>query len=204
MPTLEAHGLAKSFADRRVLVDVGLVLYEGERVLLSGRSGSGKTTLLRLLAWLEVPDTGEVLFDGRTPRELGPTRWRTQIAYVPQRAPRYPGTPMELVRRIQSFESRSAITLDPRHIGGRWHLRRDAWDQPWSSLSVGEQQRAQLAIALACDPAVLLLDEPTSSLDEQSTNAVMVDLLTRTAIWVTHDPGQAHQVATRTIDLWST
>jgi ABC-type nitrate/sulfonate/bicarbonate transport system ATPase subunit len=186
---LTAAGIGVSFRGRTVLDGLSLELAEGERCALLGRSGSGKTTLLLVLAGLLAPDAG-TLDTGVTP---------TDVVYVPQ-AP-------SLVPELTAVQNAS-LGLRVRGIApvlaedrGRERLRElgltDADDALPGELSGGMQERVALARALAVEPRLLLVDEPTGALD-QATGARTVGVLTgyaartgATLVVATHDPAVA-------------
>ena len=180
-----------------ILRGVDLDLRAGETVGLVGPSGSGKTSLLMLLAGLERPSGGTIRFAGR---DIGGAdedelaRWRrTSVGIVFQAFYLIPtmtalenvAVPLELARRRDARE-RAAEALDAVGLASRLtHLP--------GQLSGGEQQRVALARAFAPEPALLLADEPTGNLDQETGCAVM-DLLFRraaekgcTLLLITHD-----------------
>jgi putative ABC transport system ATP-binding protein len=186
---LHAQELSISFAGRVILTDFNLQLAEGDQCALTGRSGSGKTTLLLLLAGLLHPTSGTVDLQ-LTPRE---------VIYVPQ-AP-------SLVPELSALQNASLGLrirgVDPAEAQdrGRDQLRAlgltDADDALPAELSGGMQQRVALARALAISPRLLLADEPTGALD-QNTGSRVIDVLKEhaartdaTIIVATHDVGVA-------------
>lgn len=157
-----------------------------------GPSGAGKTTLLRLLNRLDDPDDGEVLLDGRDVRSYDVLELRRRVQFVGQVPVTFPGTVAAQVGPDVD-ELLVRVGLDPALAA------RDA-----DRLSVGEAQRMCLARALARRPECLLLDEPTSALDTRSKAGV--ERLIRsladdglTVVMVTHDPGQAENLADRVL-----
>ena len=192
---LVARGLERRFGARTLFEGVDLQIPPGGCVRLAGPSGSGKTQLLRGLAWLGPFDGGEVTLEGRSPTAWGVPAWRARVAYVPQKPPGLPGTPLDLVELVARFAAQASRPGDdPVGVGARWGLPAEAWARPWSELSGGEQQRAYLAVAVSRRPDVLLLDEPTSALDAEATAAVERDLQDWAVCWVTHDAAQAARV----------
>jgi len=202
---LHCSGLHKSAALRRghelrVLSGVDLSIEEGEQVAIIGRSGSGKSTLLSILGLLDTPTSGSYSVAGQDVASLGAARLAALrggvFGFVFQR--------FCLLGHLSALENVQAAAL---HRGERRTQRREralaaldlvglsdrAGHRP-GQLSGGEQQRVALARALAGRPRVLLADEPTGSLD-QETGARVMDQLYRlvretgvTLVVVTHDP----------------
>ncbi|PSC07010.1 ABC transporter ATP-binding protein [Alsobacter soli] len=204
--------LGRGAARVHILKGVSLAVDRGEAVGLVGPSGSGKSTLLMVMAGLERPDAGAVRIEGQ---ELGPldedalARFRgRRVGIVFQSFHLLPtmtalenvAVPLELAGQADAF-ARARAELDQVGLGHRLS------HYP-AELSGGEQQRVALARALAPDPAILVADEPTGNLDED-TGASIVDLLFRmktergaTLVLVTHDPGLARR-CDRTVALRS-
>jgi putative ABC transport system ATP-binding protein len=183
-----------------VLRDVSLVIPSSSTALL-GPSGSGKSTLLRLLNRLADPDGGVVRFHGTDVRELDPLELRRRVGLVPQLPAPVPGSVADNVRFGARLHGSDVDPERPLRLAG---LDASFADRDASRLSVGEQQRVMLARALALEPEVLLLDEPTASLDSAATGAVedaLRNLHGVSLVLVTHDRGQADRLADRTIEL---
>ena len=199
---LRAADLGFRVDDAWIVHDVDLAVRTGETLAVVGPSGAGKSTLLRLLDRLDEPTTGTVYLDGTDYRELPPTELRARIGLVPQDPSLREGTVAENVgvgprlRGDPVDEERIADLLDRVGLG-------DYADRDVGDLSGGEAQRVAIARTVMVDPEVLLLDEPTASLDseaEASVEALLSDLLAgadRTAVLVTHDERQARRLADR-------
>ncbi|MEA2408887.1 MAG: UDP-glucose/iron transport system ATP-binding protein [Thermoleophilaceae bacterium] len=183
-----------------MLQGVTLSIPTGSTALV-GPSGSGKSTLLRLLNRLADPDAGSVRFRGTDVRELDPLELRRRVGLVPQLPAPVPGTVADNV----CFGPRlHDVDIDPERPVRLAGLDASFLDRDASRLSVGEQQRVMLARALALEPDVLLLDEPTASLDAKATEAVETALRQLegvSLVLVTHDRAQAERLAERTIEL---
>lgn len=163
-----------------VLDEIDLTLARGESLALMGESGSGKSTLLHIAAGLEVPDQGRVVIDGQTLSSLNePARAklrRQQLGLVFQQFHLVPSLDVidnltlqaKLARRADT--EWSAYLLDRLGLSGREHHYPE-------QLSGGQQQRLAIGRALAVRPTLLLADEPTGNLDEQSADTVLALLL---------------------------
>jgi len=170
---VEADGVSFAYGDEVAVQDVSFTLRAGEFAALVGPNGSGKSTLVRLLLGLLRPSTGTIRLLGDDPRSLGE---RGRLGYVPQRgvlAPDVPVTVTEVVstgrlaRRAWWRPSRSADRDAIAHAieaVGLSELAR----RPVKELSGGQQQRVLIARALASDPELLVLDEPTAGVDAES------------------------------------
>jgi NitT/TauT family transport system ATP-binding protein len=199
------RGVGKSFAQRsgavvRAVDDIWLDVAEGEFVCLIGPSGCGKSTLLNLVAGLDRPDRGEVLVDDRPVGGPGPDR-----AVLFQEPSLFPW--LSVVRNVEfALELSGMPRADRRDRAMAWldvvHLTRFADAQP-HELSPGMRQRAAIARALACQPGVLLADEPFGSLDAQSREILQRELQSvwletrNTFVFVTHNVREAVFLADR-------
>lgn len=161
----------------------------GECICLSGPSGSGKSLLLRALADL-IPHKGEVYFNGDACSTTSPTKWRKQVGLLPAESFWW----HEQVG--EHFTQRCDENLQ------RLGFDKSAYDWTVSRCSTGERQRLALLRLLCLQPKVLLLDEPTASLDEKNVHAV--EALIKefqsaggAVIWVSHDSAQIKRVADR-------
>src|SRR5581483_7713064 len=201
MASVEVEGLVKGYARQPVLTGLSVTVREGSFTAILGGSGSGKTTLLRVIAGFERVDAGvvriggQVVDDGRT--RVPPQRRR--IGYVPQDGALFPhltvlGNVTFGLRREQRGDGRVERTLEMvgiQSLGQRYPHQ----------LSGGQQQRVALARALVIEPAVVLLDEPFSSLDASlraSVRSEVRDVLREactTTILVTHDQDEALSLA---------
>ena len=183
-----------------MLRDLDLSIGGGATAVL-GPSGAGKSTLLRLLNRLADPDAGTVRFHGEDVRSLDPLELRRRAVLVPQLPAPVPGTVADNVRfgpRLQQREIEVARPLELAGLDGGY-AEREA-----GRLSVGEQQRVMLARALALEPEVLLLDEPTAALDDAAKEAVeraLTGLRDVSMVLVTHERGQATRLASRVVEL---
>ena len=206
MTTLRAEDLEFEIEGKRILDGVSLDVASGETVAIVGPSGAGKSSLLRLLDRLDEPTGGTVYLDGTDYRTIPPERLRKRVGLVPQNPALRSGTVRENVtigprlRGETVREERLSELLAAVGLGGYA-------DRSTSDLSGGEAQRVAIARTVANDPEVLLLDEPTASLDsaaEAEVERLLADLLAsgdRTVVLVTHDERQAERLADRVARL---
>ena len=170
--------------------DVSATLVPGQRVALAGPSGAGKTTLLSLLLRLADPTSGRVLVDGVDLARCDPAGWRAQLAWLPQRPRLAPGTLRDALDDGRGLTDTALLAAMVR--AGAPPLSLDAVLGERTPLSAGEIRRLALARALALPKPLLLLDEPTTSLDPASADTVRdaIAALPRDGlvVFATHDP----------------
>ena len=203
--SIRINGVNKSFGDFEALGDIDLDLPSGQLTALLGPSGGGKSTLLRIIAGLEVADTGTVEIEGTDATRL-PARKRN-VGFVFQHYAAFRhmsvaenvGFGLKIRKRPKAeIRARTAEMLD------LVHLSQFAERLP-AQLSGGQRQRMALARALAIEPTVLLLDEPFGALDAKVRKELR-DWLRRlhdevhvTTVFVTHDQEEALEVADRIV-----
>ncbi|HEY2966135.1 MAG TPA: ABC transporter ATP-binding protein [Actinomycetota bacterium] len=206
-PKLSAIGVSKTFRNARgdvvsALGEVSLDIAEGEFVCLIGPSGCGKTTLLNLFAGLDRPDTGGIEMDGRPIGSPGPHR-----AMLFQDPALFPW--LNVRSNVEFALELIGVPKDQRadramHWLRRVHLGRFANAQP-HELSGGMRSRAAIARALACQPEVLLADEPFAALDAQTREILQRELqevwseTRNTFVFVTHNVREAVFLADRVV-----
>ncbi|WUW22905.1 thiol reductant ABC exporter subunit CydD [Streptomyces sp. NBC_01463] len=192
------------------LAAASLVVEEGETVALVGPSGVGKSTLLNVVLGFVAPDEGRVRVGGAELAALSPGLWRERIAWVPQRPHLFAGTIAENVRLARPEADDSAVTAALRDAGAYDFVAelpdgaRTLLGEDGAGLSAGQRQRLALARAFLADRPVLLLDEPTASLDGE-TEAGIVEAVRRlavgrTVLLVVHRPALL-SVADRVVTL---
>ena len=208
MAVLEVKNLKKSFGGIQVLKGVSFSLEQGQVLAIIGSSGSGKTTLLRCLNFLERPDEGEILVNGKllTGKDLSEEEIRQNrlnFGLVFQNFNLFPQyTALQnvmLAPSLQKKGSPAAILAQGRKLLEQVGLAHKADFYPWQ-LSGGQQQRIAIARALAMAPEVLCFDEPTSALDPELTGEVLrvireLKNKNNTMIVVTHEMAFAKSVA---------
>jgi putative ABC transport system ATP-binding protein len=201
-PVLVAEGLVRRYGERTVIDHVSLTVAPGESVSLMGRSGCGKTTLLHMLGTLDRPDEGRILIAGEDPTRMSDAGRsllrREHVGMVFQQSNLLPGlTARENIAlpRWRTTGDRREAFLRADELLARFGLtaRRHARG---AVLSLGEAQRVAVARALINRPALVLADEPTGSLDSESTVAVLdalgeVCTTGAALLMVTHDPAVA-------------
>jgi sulfate transport system ATP-binding protein len=209
--SIEVRNLHKTFGNFTALNNVSLDFPTGELVALLGPSGCGKTTLLRIIAGLENPDNGSVLFHGEDATDV----------HVRERNVGFVFQHYALFRHMTVFDNVAfGLSVRPKEtrpskeeIKRRVHELLELVQLDWLAdryphqLSGGQRQRIALARALAVEPKVLLLDEPFGALDAKVRKDLrrwlrrLHDELHITSIFVTHDQEEAMEVADRIVVL---
>jgi sulfate/thiosulfate transport system ATP-binding protein len=199
--SIVATGISKRFGDFVALDNVSLEVPSGSLTALLGPSGSGKSTLLRVVAGLEVPDTGEIVISGEDATELAPQK--RGVGFVFQHYAAFKHMTVRdnvafglTIRKRPKAEIKQRVDqllelVQLQQFGHRFPAQ----------LSGGQRQRMALARALAVEPEVLLLDEPFGALDAR-VRAELREWLRRlheevhvTTVFVTHDQEEAMEVA---------
>lgn len=206
---IQVKELVKAFGDNQVLNGITTNVKRGEVVVVIGPSGSGKSTFLRCLNLLEVPTSGQIIFEGTdlTAPKTEIFHVREKMGMVFQSFNLFPHktvmenlclAPVKLGRKnAQQAKNKAEALL--RQVG----LSDKAEAYP-SSLSGGQQQRIAIARALAMEPDVMLFDEPTSALDPEMVGEVLTVMKAlaqegMTMIIVTHEMGFAKEVGDRVL-----
>ena len=203
---LALDGIERTFKqagnDLYVLRGASVSIRRGETVALVGPSGAGKSTLLHIAGLLERPDGGDVIVGGTSCRRLGDDARtalrRTAIGFVYQfhhLLPEFSALENIVVPQMIAAASKSAARDRARDLLGMVGLADRATHRP-AKLSGGEQQRVAIARALANSPDVLIADEPTGNLDQETAERVFALLMQ-----LTRDTGVAALVATHNPDL---
>ncbi len=207
--SIEVKNITKTFGDFKALDDISLQIHSGELLALLGPSGCGKTTLLKIVAGLEQPDSGKLLFEGRDATEKHVTE--RGIGFVFQH--------YALFRHMTVFDNIAfGLAVKPRRLRpSKAEIREKVtrllkmvqldWlaDAYPSQLSGGQRQRIALARSLAVEPRVLLLDEPFGALDAKVRKDLrrwlrqLHDEIHLTSIFVTHDQEEALEVSDRVV-----
>ncbi|WP_240662785.1 ABC transporter ATP-binding protein [Streptomyces sp. WAC 06738] len=210
---MEADRLGFGYPGRRVLDGVSLTVRPGELVALVGLNGCGKSTLLRLAAGMLRPDAGRIRVAGADVSRLPRRAAARRVALLHQSAPAVPGMTVRQLVRQGRYAARGPLGMlrdgdDAVSLRAMADVGVDGWaDRPVDALSGGERQRVRLALALAQDAPLLLLDEPTTYLDLRHQLEVLQSV-TRlrserrmTVLMVLHDLGLAARFSERLVAL---
>jgi putative ABC transport system ATP-binding protein len=208
VPEIKAENISLKYGDTYIFKGLSFSLSEGECLVITGPSGSGKSTLLRCLNRLIMPDEGTVYFRGMDICRSEATFVRRNIVLVGQTPSVFPGTVLDNLELPFSFAAnRDLVVPDLKFLAENCGLKREILDRDAAKISGGEKQRVAVARALALRPSVLLLDEPTASLDGRS-KLLMEDLISDLNrdkkvgfIIVTHDADQAERLGDRHMHL---
>ena len=193
---LEVRGLSKSYHGRKVLSDVSFFLPAGACIGIAGDNGSGKSTLLRLLAQIHKPDSGDLLYQGRS--VMGDKEFfRKNVGYVPQHSDLLPG--LTVKQQLKLWQSACGVKgaadegiMQMLGIEELLPIRTD-------ELSGGQQRRVSIAMALLSKPKILIMDEVTAGLDRGYCEQLLTWLeayleMGGRIIWCSHHPAEIERL----------
>ncbi len=205
-PILRTENLSRMVNGRLLVDNISLDVQKGEVLAIVGPSGAGKSSFLRMLNRLDEPTSGTLFLAGQAFDAIPPRELRRRVGMVMQSPYLFPGTVADNLRYgpAQRGETLPSATIDRllEEVGLAGYSARDM-----NHLSGGEAQRVSLARTLANKPEILLLDEPTSSLDdaaEKEVEALLRRIISQedlTCLIVTHDMAQAARLANRVMML---
>ncbi len=208
--SLELRELSVGIDGKVLIKNFNLTVGSGEIVGLLGPSGYGKTTLLRTISGLIDPLGGQVLLNGLEPENRDMPAFRRKVLYVNQLPVMLNMTVRDNI--VHPFNYGTTTADLPKEaelcsLCDRLMLDRDILNQNAKQLSVGQMQRVSLIRAILVRPVVMLLDEPTGSLDEHTAHAVEslicdeVSSSGMAVLFVTHDKALARKICNRIIDI---
>ena len=199
---LEFQNISKQYDQHLVVSDINFKVEQGELVVLIGPSGCGKTTLLKMINRLIKPSSGDIFINGRSIFTQNEVELRRNIGYVIQQTGLFPHMTVrqniEIIPKLQkidkeqiakrSIQLMEMVGLDPQQFLDRYPFQ----------LSGGQQQRIGVARALACDPEIILMDEPFSALDPITRSQLQENWRLQSKfkpLFVTHDMNEAIKIA---------
>jgi ABC-2 type transport system ATP-binding protein len=191
---LSVQGVTKRYGERVALRGVSFDVHEGELVAVIGPNGAGKTTLLSILAGIQPADSGSV------------SRGSGEIGWVPQYPALY--SKLSVAENLELFARLEKVPAPAQTVAAMLEQTGlvDRAGEQLGKLSGGNRQRVNIAIGLLADPRVLLLDEPSSSLDPRQRERLWSFITAlaqrgRSVVFCTHDVGEAERYAQRVIVL---
>lgn len=196
MNAIQCEHIYLSFAHKCIFEDLNFSIRRGERVAISGASGKGKSTLLKLLQGYITPQQGNILINGE---KLSPStikHIRKQIIWIPQNIHLPVNNGLEVMKLMEIEAHESQIFT----LGSQLGVSADIFSQDFHTISGGQKQRVIISICLSLDKEIILMDEPTSSLDEGSVQSLIQTTQSfthKTIISSSHNPSwlnSAHRV----------
>lgn len=208
---LIADNLTRRVDGKTIWSGLSFKIKEGDRIALRGPTGSGKTLLLRSLVGLDALDDGEIRYRDRPLSEWHLPRYRRYVRYIPQDAAFLSGTVRDSIVLFFTFKVNRDLNIDESRLYTyleTLQLSESFLDKTADHLSGGEKQLVALIRSLLLNPEVLLLDEPTSNLDEKMVTRVerlieqwMEAASQRCLVWTSHDSRQLDRVTRKSITL---
>ncbi len=207
MSKLSIRNLSLKRGGATVLRNVSLEAPAGELLVVIGPSGSGKSSLLRCVNRLTDIDAGSIRLDGQSIYDLPVTELRRQVGMMFQKTAPFEGSVADNIAFGARLQGETLSRDQVIKLMAQVSLDAQLADKAAADLSGGQEQRLAIARALALNPTLLLLDEPTSSLDPIATSRVEDSLMqlrrqtNLTMIWVSHSIEQARRIGSRVLLL---
>lgn len=203
---LQGNNIHFSYPGESIFNGFSFDLKEGEKVVVKGESGGGKSTLFRLIMGFELPDEGEILFNGESLTGETLKVFRRNTAWLPQDLNLGEGAVLEVLQYPFHFKKSGNSMPDREQIEEIFSdlgLESETLQKTFSDLSTGQRQRVGMGLCILLKKPIMLLDEPTSALDEVSKEKAAAHLLSdpkRTILSTSHDPWWVER-CDRIIDL---
>ncbi|MBD2665591.1 ABC transporter, ATP-binding protein [Richelia sinica FACHB-800] len=210
-PILSVQSLGKKIDNQWLWRDLNFELFPGEQVAVVGASGTGKSQLLRAIASLDPIQAGYIFFQGKSLDSYPLPQYRAQVIYLHQRPALWEGTVEDNLQQVYRLATHRQQVYNRQIIINYLqilHKSADFLQRPVKAISGGEAQIVAFLRALQLSPLVLLLDEPTASLDIVTANCLEA-LVTawqqedpqRAYLWTSHDAAQLQRITQRQINL---
>lgn len=202
---IEFKDICKSYKNTSVIKNLNLKIEDHELVVLIGSSGCGKTTTLKMINRLIKPTSGNILIDNKSIKSFDKVKLRRNIGYVIQQTGLFPHMTIrdniEIIAKLEGYDpehirSKTLDLMEMVDLDGETFL-----DRYPNQLSGGQQQRVGVARAFACNPDIILMDEPFSALDPITRGQLQEELIhiqkkmKKTIVFVTHDMDEAVKIA---------
>ncbi|MBW4564799.1 MAG: ATP-binding cassette domain-containing protein [Mojavia pulchra JT2-VF2] len=210
-PILSIQGLGRKIQNQWLWRNLNFELLSGERVAVVGASGSGKSQLLRAIANLDPIQEGYIFFQGKSIDSSYTPQYRSQVVYLHQRPALWEGTVEDNLKQVYRLAAHRQQVYNRQLILNYLqllHKPADFLQRPVSAISGGEAQIVAFLRALQLSPLVLLLDEPTASLDVATANSLEALVAVwqkedpqRAYLWTSHDSAQLQRITHRQINL---
>jgi len=166
---IECKNISLSFSDKIIFEHLNVYIEEEENVCLSGDSGKGKTTLLKILQGYIIPNDGHVLIDNKTLSPATIKQIRDSIIWIPQNVNLSVNNGLELIN-LMNIRSHTDLVIS---FAEKLGLEHDILLKDFNIISGGQKQRVIISICLSLDKKIILMDEPTSSLDKKSITSLI-------------------------------
>lgn len=166
---IACKNISLAFSDKLLFEHLNIHIEEGENACLSGASGKGKTTLLKILQGYIIPDDGEIRIDSKILGSTTIKQIRDSIVWIPQNVNLPVNNGLELLKLMNIISNMDQVTRITKEL----RLEKDILSKDFSIISGGQKQRVIISVCLSLNTKIILMDEPTSSLDDNSIQSLI-------------------------------